>query len=62
MSGNAMRRDYQANPHQFDGWVKANSVLCFILAIGMLAMAVAGFNSAGRPDGATEFSSVTAPK
>ena len=57
---NAMRRDYQRNPGEFDGWLKANAVFGLILAIGMLAMAVAGLDSAGRPDGATEFSSVTA--
>src|SRR5262249_31556713 len=33
-----------------------------LLAIGMLAMALAGLNPAARPDGATELSSVTSLK
>jgi hypothetical protein len=41
---------------------KANAVLGSILATGILAMALAGLYSAGHPDGATEFSSVTASK
>ena len=40
-------RDYLRNPHEFDRWLKANVVLCSIFAIGMLAMALAGLNSAG---------------
>ena len=40
-----------------DRWLKANAVLGSILAIGMLAMAVAGLYSAG-PNGATEISAV----
>ena len=59
---NAIRRDYQRNPREFDGWLKANAVFGLILAIGMLAMALAGLDSAGPSTGATEFSSVTAPK
>ena len=42
--------------------LKANAVLGSILAVGIMAMALAGLYSAGRPDGATELSSVTAPK
>jgi hypothetical protein len=34
----------------FDGWVRANAVVGSIFAIGMLAMAVMGSNSATRPD------------
>jgi hypothetical protein len=60
--GNDFRRDYSKSPRDFDGWLKANAVLGSILATGILAMALAGLYSAGRPDGATEFSSVTASK
>ena len=59
---NGIWRDYLRNEREFDGWLKANAVLGSILAIGMLAMALAGLNSAGRPDGATEPLSVTASK
>jgi hypothetical protein len=38
--------------HEFNGWLKANAILGSILTIGMLAMAVAGSNSAGRSDAA----------
>ena len=54
-----MRIDYLRNPHEFDRWLKANAVLSSLLAIGILAMALAGLNAAARPDGATELSSVT---
>jgi hypothetical protein len=57
-----MRNFYLMNPHGFDRWLKANAVLGSILAIGMLAMALAGLNSAGCPDGATVSLSVTASK
>jgi hypothetical protein len=57
-----MRNDYLKNPHEFDRWLKANAVLGSILAIGMLAMALAGLNSAESPDGATVPSSVSASK
>jgi hypothetical protein len=50
------------NSREFDGWLEANAVLGSILAIGILAMAFAGLRSAGRPDVATDFSSVTMPK
>ena len=60
--GNDFRRDYPRNPREFEGWLRANTVLGSILAMGILAMAVAGLYSAGRPDVATEFSSVTASK
>jgi hypothetical protein len=36
----------------FDSWVHANAVFGSILAVGMLAMALAGTNSVGRPDAA----------
>jgi hypothetical protein len=46
------RRDW--NPGALDRWLKANAVLGSILAIGILAMAVAGLNSVGRQDLTTE--------
>jgi len=58
--GNATRREYQRNPQNFDRWVEVNTVFSSILAIGLLAMALAGLNAAGSPDATTEFSSVTA--
>jgi hypothetical protein len=57
-----MRNSYPRNPHEFDRWLRANAVLGSLLAIGMLAMALAGLNSAARPDGATELSSITSLK
>ena len=60
--GNAIWRNYLTSPHEFDGWVKANAVVGSILAIGMLAMALAGLHFAGPPDGVTEFLSVVATK
>jgi hypothetical protein len=57
-----MRNFYLRNPHGFDRWLKANAVIGSLLAIGMLAMALAGLNLAARPDGAIELSSVTALK
>ena len=61
--GNGVSRDYQRkNQREFDGWLKANAILGSILAIGMLAMALAGLNSAGRLDAATDFSSVNASR
>jgi hypothetical protein len=57
-----MRNDYLRNPHQLDKWLKANAILGSLLAIGMLAMAVAGLNLGARSDGATELSSVTSLK
>jgi hypothetical protein len=54
---------HRKNPREFDKWLKANAVLGSVLAIGMLAMAVAGLNSAGRHDAPTEVvSSATALK
>jgi hypothetical protein len=57
-----MRNDYLRDPHKFDRWLKANTVLGSLLAIGMLAMALAGLNLAAQPDGATELSSITSLK
>ena len=59
---NEFWRDYLRNPPEFNRWLKANAVLGSILAMGILAMALAGLNSSGRPDGVTELSSVTVPK
>jgi hypothetical protein len=58
--GKRIRRDYLRNPREFDGWLNANAILGSILAMGMLAMAFAGLNSSGRPDGAKAIPSVTA--
>ncbi len=44
-------RDYPRNPREFDRWIKANAVIASIFAIGILAMAAAGLNSAGQQDG-----------
>ena len=60
--GKRMLRDYQRNPREFDGWLKANAVIGSVLAIGLLAVAVAGLNSAGRPDAGIELSSSTTSK
>jgi hypothetical protein len=55
------RRDYLRNPRELDGWLKANAVVGSMVAIGILAMALAGLNSAGQHDRATEVvSSATA--
>jgi hypothetical protein len=60
--GKRMLRDYQRNPREFDGWLKANAVIGSVLAIGLLAVAVASLNSAGPPDAGIELSSSTASK
>ena len=57
-----MRNDYPTNPHEFDSWLKANAVLGSLLAIGVLAMALAGLNPAAQPAGAAELASVTSLK
>jgi hypothetical protein len=51
-----MRNFYLRNPHGFDRWLKANACLGSLLAIGMLAMALAGLNLGA------DLSSVTALK
>jgi hypothetical protein len=51
-----MQNFYLRNPHGFDRWLKANAILGSLLAIGMLAMALAGLNLAA------EISIVTALK
>jgi hypothetical protein len=52
-------RDYLTNPREFDQWLKANAAIGSILAIGLLAMALAGHYSARSFDEATEYSSIT---
>ena len=47
-------RDYLRNSHEFDKWLKANAILCSIFTIGLLAMVLAGLNSAGPNHGPTE--------
>ena len=59
--GKRMLRDYQRNPREFDGWLEANAVIGSVLAIGLLAVAVAGLN-AGRPDAGIELSSSATSK
>jgi hypothetical protein len=53
-----IRRDYPTNAPEFDRWLKANAVVGSILAIGIVAMALAGLYSAGQSNVATDFSSV----
>jgi hypothetical protein len=55
-----MGRDDPRNSPEFARWLKVNAVFGSILAIGMLAMALAGFYPASPLDKATDFSSVTA--
>jgi hypothetical protein len=37
---------------EFDRWLKANAILGLIIAVGLVAMALAGSNSTGRPESA----------
>ena len=57
---NSSWRNYQTNPREFDGWLKANAVVGSILAVGIMAMALASLNSAGRQDATEVVSSATA--
>jgi hypothetical protein len=52
-----MGKDDPRSSPGFDRWLKANAVVGSILAIGMLAMALAGLYSP-PPDRVTEFSSI----
>ena len=52
-----MRTEDPRSSPEFDRWLKANGIFGSILAIGMLAMALAGVYSPS-PDKATEFSSI----
>jgi hypothetical protein len=47
-------RDYLRNSLEFDKWLKANAILCSIFTIALLAMVLAGLNSAGPNHGSTE--------
>jgi hypothetical protein len=56
-----MGKDDPRSSPGFDRWLKANAVVGSILAIGTLAMALAGLYSP-PPDRVAEFSSVSATK
>jgi hypothetical protein len=58
---NSVWRNYRTNPHEFDGWIRANAILGAILAIGIVALALGGLYFPGPVDGVTELSSVAAP-
>ena len=51
---------------EFDRWLKANAIVALIIMVGMLAMALAGSHSLGRPDAAVtdspESSNIAASK
>jgi hypothetical protein len=47
------RWNYLRNPRELDGWLKANAAVGSMVAIGILAMALAGLNSTERHDGVT---------
>ena len=40
-------REYLTNPHDFDGWLKANVFIGSIVAVAILTMAVAALYSGG---------------
>jgi hypothetical protein len=42
---------------EFDRWLKANAIVGLIIAVGLVAMALAGSNSMGRSDSAATDSS-----
>ena len=54
--GKGFLREYQRlspeDQHTFKRWLKTNAILGCILAVGMLAMALAGSRSVGRTDAA----------
>jgi len=53
MANQSSRIDQKMSPkeqREFDRWLKTNAILGSILAVGMMAMALAGSNSAGRSD------------
>ena len=55
MANRSSRGDQQMSPkeqREFNRWLETNAILGSILAIGMLAMALAGSNSAGPSDAA----------
>ncbi len=45
----------------FDRWLKANAIIALIFAAGVIAMAVAGYNSGGARDGAVAENTKTTP-
>jgi hypothetical protein len=45
----------------FDRWLKANAIIGLIFAVGVIAMAVAGYNSGGARDGAVAENTKTTP-
>jgi hypothetical protein len=47
---------------KFDKWLNANAILGSILAIGMLAMAVAGFVTGGPPEDTEVAAIATSPR
>ena len=59
--GKGFLREYQRlspeDQHTFKRWLKTNAILGCILAVGMLAMALAGSRSVGRTDAAVAASS-----
>jgi hypothetical protein len=51
MANRSSRGDQKMSPkehREFNSWLKTNAILGSILAIGMIAMALAGSNSSGR--------------
>ena len=55
MANRNSRGDQKMSPkeqREFNRWLKTNAILGSLLAIGMMAMALAGSNSAGRSDAA----------
>ena len=40
-------REYLTNPHDFDGWLKANVFIGSIVAVAILTMALASLYSGG---------------
>jgi|RhiMethySRZTD1v2_1073278.scaffolds.fasta_scaffold2199878_2 hypothetical protein len=59
--GKGVMREYQRlspeDKRTFDRWLRTNAILGPILAVGMLAMALAGSGSVGRTDAAIADSS-----
>jgi hypothetical protein len=53
MANRNSRGDQKMSPkeqREFNKWLETNAILGSILAIGMMAMALAGSNSAGQSD------------
>jgi hypothetical protein len=45
--GNNLWRDYLKDPHEFDGWLRANAFVGSIVALVILSMALAALYSGG---------------